>query len=73
MKTILILSVLALSLAGCATARETRYATVGGVGGAIVGGPVGAVVGAGGGMLLADHTHGGYYHRHHRYHRHYHS
>lgn len=68
MKTFLIISALALSLAGCAS-REAHYATVGAIGGAVIGGPVGAVVGAGGGVLVADHTRGGYYHRHHRHYR----
>jgi hypothetical protein len=71
MKNIIMISLVALGLAGCTNARQWQYGTVGGVGGALVGGPVGAVVGASGGVLLADHT-GGRYYRHHRYtHRHY--
>jgi hypothetical protein len=69
MKNIIIIAIVALGLAGCTNARQWQYGTVGGVGGAIIGGPVGAVVGAGGGVLLADHTRGGYYRRHH--YRHY--
>jgi len=71
MKKIIIIAVVALGLAGCTNARQWQYGTVGGVGGALVGGPVGAVVGAGGGVLLADHSGGRYYRRHHYTHRHY--
>ncbi|MGO4868998.1 MAG: hypothetical protein ACLPGW_00040 [Roseiarcus sp.] len=59
MKTVAILSFVALSLCACASPRDTRMAggaAIGGVGGAVVGGPVGLVVGAGAGALVADQT-----------------
>jgi hypothetical protein len=68
MKALIILSVVALALAGCANARDTRMAQgagIGGVGGAIVGGAVsnnvggaliGGVAGAAVGAVVADQT-----------------
>ncbi len=59
MRKIAVLTILALSLGACASARDTRMtsgAAIGGVGGAIVAGPVGAVVGGVGGALVADET-----------------
>ncbi len=74
MKSILIVSVLALGLGACATSRENRDingAAIGGLGGAVIGGVasgsvggavVGGVIGAAGGALIADATRP----RHHR-------
>lgn len=68
MKKIITMSVLALSLAGCANARNTRMvegAGLGGAGGAIIGGVasgtaggavVGGVIGATAGAIVADAT-----------------
>ena len=75
MKKFLMLSVLALSLAGCDyhDRRLEDGAMLGGAGGAIIGGAatnsvggalVGGVVGATAGVLIADAT------RHHHHHRH---
>jgi hypothetical protein len=59
MKTIAMLSLVAVALCACASPRDTRMAggaAIGGLGGAIVGGPVGLVVGAGAGAVVADQT-----------------
>lgn len=52
MHKILIAAACALTLAGCATRRQTEGTAVGAVGGAVVGGPVGAVVGGAAGAAL---------------------
>ncbi len=68
MKTLIILSIAALALGGCANARDTRMAegaVIGGTGGAIIGGVasnsvggavVGGVAGAAVGAVVADAT-----------------
>lgn len=68
MKTILVVSVLALGLGACSPARQNRDLTgaaMGGAGGAIIGGVasgsvggavVGGAIGAAGGALIADVT-----------------
>jgi hypothetical protein len=68
MRTLIILSILALAVSGCADARHTRMAEgagIGGVGGAIVGGVasgsvggavVGGAAGAAVGAVVADVT-----------------
>ena len=68
MKTVLVVSMLALGLGACSPARQDRDlggAAIGGVGGAIIGGVatrsvggalVGGVIGAAGGALIADAT-----------------
>jgi hypothetical protein len=72
MKKLLIIAGLALTLAGCQTAREDRMASgavIGGAGGALIGGlagnsvgaaVAGGVVGAAAGALIADATRPGY-------------
>ena len=45
MKKIALILLITMSLAACATQRQTEGTAAGAVGGAIVGGPVGAVVG----------------------------
>jgi len=50
-KTGLVLLV-AISLAACATKRQTEGTAVGAVGGALVGGPIGAVVGGAAGAVV---------------------
>lgn len=52
MHKVLIAAACALTLAGCATKRQTEGAAVGAVGGALVAGPVGAVVGGAAGAVL---------------------
>ena len=52
MYKLMLVSVLALSMAGCATKRQTEGTAIGAVGGAVVGGPVGAVVGGAAGAAL---------------------
>jgi len=57
MRQVAVLFVLAVTLAACATARETNMAEgagVGAVGGAVVAGPPGAVVGGAAGAVVAD-------------------
>ena len=81
MRSILVVSALALSLGACATPRENRVLTVaaiGGAAGAVVGGVatgtgggavVGGLIGAAGGAVIADATRPRY-HRHHCYYSH---
>ena len=52
MKKIGLILLVAMSLAACATRRQTEGTAVGAVGGAIVGGPVGAVVGGTAGAVI---------------------
>jgi hypothetical protein len=75
MKRLLVASVLALSVSGCAgfDNREANGALLGGAGGAVVGGVashsvggvlIGGAIGAATGVLLADLTRPHYDHRH---------
>jgi len=75
MKSILIVSALALSLGACATQRENRMlggAALGGAAGGLIGAAAtgtgggalaGAAIGAVGGAVVADATRPRYYHR----------
>ena len=75
MKSILIVSALALSLGACATPRQERVVTgaaIGGAAGAVIGGVatgtgggavVGGLIGAAGGAVIADATRPRYHHR----------
>jgi hypothetical protein len=84
MKKIIVLAVMALTLAGCETARQDRQlggALIGGGGGALIGGlatgtaggaVAGGLIGAAGGAIIADATRPGRCYRVNRYgHRHY--
>ncbi len=84
MKKILILTVMALTLAGCQTDRQDRQlggALIGGGGGALIGGlathsaggaVAGGLIGAAAGAIIADATRPGHCYRVNRYgHRHY--
>ena len=77
MRSILIVTVMAMSLGACATQRQNRDLTgaaIGGTAGAVIGGVathsvggavVGGVIGAAGGAIIADATRPRY--RHHCY------
>ena len=57
MRPMTVLCVLGVTLAGCASARDTNMAAgagVGAVGGAVVAGPPGAIVGGAAGAVVAD-------------------
>ena len=73
MNKLLLASVVALSLGGCMTQRETNGALIGGAGGAVIGGvashswggaAVGGAVGAVAGAAIAGLTAPHYAHRH---------
>ena len=52
MRNLALVLIVCLSIAGCATQRQTEGTAVGAVGGALVAGPVGAVVGGVGGAVV---------------------
>ena len=59
MRKIVLLAVMALTLAGCQTAREDRIlggSLIGGGTGALIGGLAGGTVGAAAGAIIADAT-----------------
>jgi hypothetical protein len=73
MNKLLLVSVLALSLGGCLTQRESNGALIGGAGGAVIGGVashsvggavVGGAIGAVAGAAIADLTRPHYAQRH---------